>query len=57
MDKDKEAVMSAKVKAQMLGEDGVTLDYTDQLTDKDWTFYAEGPNKDGVVVFLFGPSA
>jgi hypothetical protein len=46
--------MSAKVKAQMLGEDGVTLDYTDQLTDKDWTLYAEGPNKDGVVVFFDG---
>ena len=54
MDKDKEAVMSAKVKAQMLGDDGVTLDYTDQLTDKDWTLYAEGPNKDGVVVFFDG---
>jgi hypothetical protein len=54
VDKDKEAVMSAKVKAQMLGEDGVTLDYTDQLTDKDWTLYAEGPNKDGVVVFFDG---
>jgi hypothetical protein len=54
VDKDKEAVMSAKVKAQMLGEDGVTLDYTDQLMDKDWTLYAEGPNKDGVVVFFDG---
>jgi hypothetical protein len=46
--------MSAKVKAQMLGEDGVTLDYADQLADKDWTLYAEGPNKDGVVVFFDG---
>jgi hypothetical protein len=54
MDKDKEAVMSAKVKAQMLGDDGVTLDYTDLLTDKDWTLYAEGPNKDGVVMFFDG---
>lgn len=54
MDKDKEAMMSAKVKAQILGDDGVTLDYADQLADKDWTLYAEGPNKDGVVVFFDG---
>lgn len=54
MNKDKEAVVSAKVKAQMLGDDGVTLDYTDLLTDKDWTLYAEGPNKDGVVMFFDG---
>ena len=54
MDKGKEAVISAKVKAQMLGDDGVTLDYTDQLMDEDWTLYAEGPNKDGVVVFFDG---
>jgi hypothetical protein len=54
MDKDKEALMSAKVKAQMLGDGGITLDYNDQLTDKDWTHYAEGPNKDGVVVFFDG---
>ena len=53
-DKDKEALMSAKVKAQMLGDDGITLDYTDQLTDKDWTQYLEGPKKDGVVVFFDG---
>jgi hypothetical protein len=38
----------------MLGEDGVTLDYTDQLMDQDWTLYAEGPNKDRVVVFFDG---
>jgi hypothetical protein len=54
MDKDKEALMSAKVKAQMLGDAGITLDYNDQLTDKDWTHYAEGPEKDGVVVFFDG---
>ena len=46
--------MNAKVKAQMLGDDGVTLDYNDQLTDKDWTTYAQGPKKDGVVVFFDG---
>jgi hypothetical protein len=54
MNKDNEAIMSAKVKAQMLGEDGATLDYADQLKDNDWTLYAEGPNKDGVVVFFDG---
>jgi hypothetical protein len=54
MDKDQEVLMSAKVKAQMLGDDGVTLDYNDQLTDKDWTHYAEGPKQDGVVVFFDG---
>lgn len=53
-DKDKEVLMSAKVKAQMLGDDGVTLDSNDQLTDKDWTLYAEGPKKDRVVVFFDG---
>ena len=53
-DKDKEALMSAKVKAHMLGDDGLKLDYTDQLTDKDWTNYTEGPNKGGVVVFFDG---
>ena len=53
-DKDKEALINAKVKAQMLGDDGMTLDYNDRLTDKDWTNYAQGPNKDGVVVFFDG---
>lgn len=46
--------MSAKVMAQLLGDDDITLDYNDQLTDKDWTHYAEGPKKDGVVVFFDG---
>lgn len=54
MDKDKEVLVSAKMKAQMLGDDGITLDLNDQSTDKDWTYYAEGPQKDGVVVFFDG---
>lgn len=36
----------------MLGDDSITLDLNDQLTDKDWAQYAEGPKKDGVVVFF-----
>jgi hypothetical protein len=55
MEKDKEVLLSAKVKAQMLGDDDITLDLNDQLTDKDWTLYAEGPEKDGVVVFFIRP--
>ena len=54
-DKDKEALLSGKVKASMLGEDGVTLDWSDRLTDKDWSHYAENQTtKDGVVVFFDG---
>jgi hypothetical protein len=39
---------------QILGDDGVTPDFNDQLTDKGWILYAEGPKKDGVVVFFDG---
>lgn len=48
-------MVSAKVKASMLGDDGITLNYQDQLTDKDWSHYQENPKtKDGVVVFFDG---
>ena len=42
------------MKAQMLGDDVIKLGVNDQLTDKDWTIYAEGTKKDGVVVFFDG---
>jgi hypothetical protein len=38
----------------MLGNDDIMLDLNDQLTDKDWALYAEGPKKDGMVVFFDG---
>ena len=37
----------------MLGEAGVILDWSDRLTDKCWSHYAENEKtKHGVVVFL-----
>jgi hypothetical protein len=54
MEKDKEILLSAKAKEQLLGDDGLTLGLNHELSDKDWTLYAEGPKKDGVVVFFDG---
>jgi hypothetical protein len=46
--------VSAKVKTQMLGNNDITLDLNNQLAGKGWTNYAEGPAKNGVVVFFDG---
>jgi hypothetical protein len=54
MEQGKEILLSAKMKAQILGDDGIKLGLDDHLTDKDWNIYAEGPKKDGVVVFFDG---
>ena len=46
--------MSVKVKAHMLGDLGGELDWTERVTDKDWSHYY-GQNKgDTVVVFFDG---
>lgn len=44
MDKDKDAVLSAKAKAAMVGDLGAELDWTDKITDKDWCHYSAKPN-------------
>lgn len=36
LDKDKEALLSAKAKASMVGDYGAELDWTDHIFDKDW---------------------
>ena len=43
MDKDKDAVLSAKAKAAMVGDFGAELDWTDKITDKDWCHYTAKP--------------
>ena len=59
LDKDKEATVSVKLKAAMLGELGDTVDWTDKLTDKDWSHYAgtqygkEDGKSDGPSIVLF----
>lgn len=53
-DKDKEANMSVKAKANMMGELGGELDWTDKLTDKDWSHYSGKDKGDTVVVFFDG---
>jgi len=54
LDKDKEANMSVKVKASMMGELGGNLDWTDKLTDKDWSHYGELKKGQGIVLFFDG---
>ena len=54
VDKDKEANMSVKAKANMMGELGETLDLTDKLTDQDWSHYSGKDKGDTVVVFFDG---
>lgn len=44
MDKDKDAVLSAKAKAAMVGDLGAELDWTDKITDKDWCHYTAKPS-------------
>lgn len=45
LDKDKEALLSAKAKASMVGDYRAQLDWTDQITDKDWCHYSGDPTK------------
>ncbi len=52
--KDKEASLSVKAKASMLGELGGDLDWTEKLTDKDWSHYTGKQKGDTVVVFFDG---
>lgn len=46
--------MSVKAKANMMGELGGALDWTDKLTDKDWSHYSGKDKGDTVVVFFDG---
>jgi len=43
--KDKEALLSAKAKASMVGDYGAELDWTDQITDRDWCHYSGDPRR------------
>lgn len=43
MDSKTDAVLSAKAQADMAGEFGAELDWTDKLTDKDWCHYTARP--------------
>ena len=43
MDSKTDAVLSAKAQADMAGEFGAELDWTDKLTDKDWCHYTAKP--------------
>jgi len=45
LDKGKEALLSAKAKASMAGEYGAELDWTEQITDKDWCHYSGDPTR------------
>jgi len=53
IDDSKEAIVSLKAKAAMLGELGEELNWTDKLTDKDWCHYT-AKGGDGLVVFIDG---
>lgn len=46
--------MSVKAKASMMGELGSELNWTDKLTDKDWSHYSGEEKGDTVVVFFDG---
>lgn len=52
--KDKEVNISMKVKASMLGELDGDLDWTETLTDKDWSHYSSKEKDDTIVVFFDG---
>lgn len=45
LDKDKEANLSAKAKASMVGDYGAELDWKDNVTDKDWCHYSGDPTR------------
>lgn len=46
--------MSMKVKANMVGDLGGDLDWSDKMADKDWSHYAGKEKGDTVVVFFNG---
>ena len=48
LDKDKDAVLSARAKAKMVGDLGAELDWTDKITDKDWCHYTAKPHGDAI---------
>ena len=50
-DKDKEANMSVKVKANMMGDVGGDVDWSEKSSDKDWAHYS---SPQGVVAFFDG---
>ncbi len=50
----KEANMTMKAKANMLGDLGGDLEWTERLTDKDWSHYYAKKKGDTVVVFFDG---
>ena len=52
--KDKEANMSVKAKANMMGELGGDLEWTEKGSDKDWSHYSGRKEGDTVVVFFDG---
>ena len=54
VDRNSEANMSVKAKANMMGELGETLDLKDKLTDQDWSHYSGKDKGDTVVVFFDG---
>ena len=54
LDDKKEALVSIKAKASMLGELGSQLTAADNVIDKDWSHYAAHRPGEGVVVFVDG---
>ncbi|KAL6716386.1 hypothetical protein ACLMJK_005952 [Lecanora helva] len=52
--KDRETTMTVKAKANMLGELGGDLEWTERLSDKDWSHYFGRGNGDTIVVFFDG---
>ena len=53
LDNKKDAVVSVKAKANMLGELGQETSLSDSLTDRDWSHY-RAKTEHGVVVFMDG---
>jgi hypothetical protein len=53
LDGKKDAIVSLKAKANMLGELGEDLSWQDKVTDKDWCHY-RAKSSHGLVVFLDG---
>ena len=51
---DKQALITMKAKASMLGELGTDLSLQDQIMDKDWSHYDAKSQGEGIVVFVDG---
>ena len=51
---DKQALITMKAKASMLGELGTDLTLEDQIMDKDWSHYDAKSKGEGIVVFVDG---